>query len=237
MQSRARWASCDDRRHPLRRAAGSRQRGLAGRAAAERLQATVLPLPDEGDVLAIAASVEPAIADVPRPRAIVGTSLGAMVALELARRIDVDALVLVAAGFGISVADSVLDWVASDPPELLERMARTRRSQRSRARCDQKADLAARGQRVLVNHLRALATYRPQPLESPPPTVVIWGEFDRGVPLADHVQLALRCDGVLVPVAGAGHAPFLERPAETASWIQALCGATQPVRLTRTKAS
>jgi pimeloyl-ACP methyl ester carboxylesterase len=218
---------------------GAGSAGLPWRAAAERLQATVLPLPDEGDVLAIAASVEPAIADVPRPRAIVGTSLGAMVALELARRIDVDALVLVAAGFGISVADSVLDWVASDPPELLEKMARIGLADRSDRElvAIRKADFAARGQRVLLNHLRALATYRPQPLESPPPTVVIWGEFDRGVPLADHVQLALRCDGVLVPVAGAGHAPFLERPAETASWIQALCGATQPVRLTRTKAS
>jgi pimeloyl-ACP methyl ester carboxylesterase len=207
---------------------GAGSAGLPWRAAAERLQATVLPLPDEGDVLAIAASVEPAIADVPRPRAIVGTSLGAMVALELARRIDVDALVLVAAGFGISVADSVLDWVASDPPELLEKMARIGLADRSDRElvAIRKADFAARGQRVLLNHLRALATYRPQPLESPPPTVVIWGEFDRGVPLADHVQLALRCDGVLVPIAGAGHAPFLERPAETASWIQALCGAT-----------
>jgi pimeloyl-ACP methyl ester carboxylesterase len=218
---------------------GAGSAGLPWRAAAERLQATVLPLPDEGDVLAIATAVEPAIADLPRPRAIVGTSLGAMVALELARRIDVDALVLVAAGFGISVADSVLHWVASDPPGLLEKMARIGLADRGDRElvAIRKADFAARGQRVLLNHLRALATYRPQPLESPPPTVVIWGELDRGVPLADHVQLALRCDGVLVPIAGAGHAPFLERPAETASWIQALCGASRAMRSTRTKAS
>jgi pimeloyl-ACP methyl ester carboxylesterase len=218
---------------------GAGSAGLPWRAAAERLQATVLPLPDEGDVLAIATAVEPAIADLPRPRAIVGTSLGAMVALELARRIDVDALVLVAAGFGISVADSVLHWVASDPPGLLEKMARIGLADRGDRElvAIRKADFAARGQRVLLNHLRALSAYRPQPLESPPPTFVIWGEFDRGVPLADHVQLALRCDGVLVPIAGAGHAPFLERPAETASWIQALCGASRAMRSTRTKAS
>jgi pimeloyl-ACP methyl ester carboxylesterase len=214
---------------------GAGSAGLPWRAAAERLNATVLPLPDAGDVPSMAAALEPAIAELPRPRAIVGTSLGAMVALELARRIEVDALVLVAAGFGISVADSVLDWVASDPPDLLEKMARIGLADRDDREllAIRHADFAARGQPVLLNHLRALAAYRPEPLESPPPTVVIWGEFDRGVPLADHAELALRCEGVLVPIAGAGHAPFLERPAETAGWIQALCGTRQAERMRR----
>ena len=84
----------------------------------------MLPVPDEPDVASMAAAVEPAVGALSRPRVVVGTSLGAMVALEVARRIDVDALVLIAAGFGISVADSVLDWVASNPPDLLEKMAR-----------------------------------------------------------------------------------------------------------------
>src|SRR5439155_1521837 len=74
-----------------------------------------------------------------------------------------------------------------------------------------RADFAARGPAVLLRHLRALAAYRPEPLASPPPTVVLWGEHDRGVPLADHAELALRCRGLLVPIAGAGHAPAPDR--------------------------
>ncbi len=81
-------------------------------------------------------------------------------------------------------------------------------------------DFAARGQPVLLRHLTALGAYRPQALEAPPPTLVIWGEGDRSVPLADHVELALRCRGALAPVPAAGHMPFLEQPAETLAWIR-----------------
>jgi pimeloyl-ACP methyl ester carboxylesterase len=118
----------------------------------------------------------------------------------------------------------VLDWVASDPPDLLEKMATIGLADRSdrELAAIRLADFAARGQPVLLNHLRALAAYRPEPLEDPPPTVVIWGEHDRGVPLADHAELAVRCGGVLAPIAGAGHAPFLERPDETVRWIRAI---------------
>jgi pimeloyl-ACP methyl ester carboxylesterase len=195
---------------------------LGWEAAAERLDAAVLPVPDEPGVIAMAAALEPVIADVPRPRVIVGTSLGAMVAIEVARRIDVDGLVLIAAGFGIAVADAVLEWVAANPPDLLEKLARiglADRSDRGLAAI-RLADFAARGQPVLLNHLRALAAYRPEPLESPPPTLVLWGQLDHGVPLADHAELALRCNGVLVPIEGAGHAPFLERPDQTVAWIR-----------------
>jgi pimeloyl-ACP methyl ester carboxylesterase len=120
----------------------------------------------------------------------------------------------------------VLDWVASDPPDLLEKMARIGLADRSdrELAAIRLADFAARGQPVLLRHLRALAAYRPDPLEDPPPTVVLWGEHDHGVPLADHAQLALRCEGILVPIGGAGHAPFLERPDETVAWIRATTG-------------
>jgi pimeloyl-ACP methyl ester carboxylesterase len=212
---------------------GAGSAGLVWQAAAERLDAVVLPVPDEPDVIAMAAALEPVIADVPRPRVIVGTSLGAMVALELARRIDVDGLVLIAAGFGIAVADAVLEWVAANPPDLLEKLARIGLADRSDSdlAAIRLADFAARGQPVLLNHLRALAAYRPEPLERPPPTVVLWGQLDHGVPLADHAELALRCGGVLVPIEGAGHAPFLERPDETVAWIR------QSERLMLTNAS
>jgi pimeloyl-ACP methyl ester carboxylesterase len=148
------------------------------------------------------------------------------VALEVARRTEVDALALIAAGFGISVGESVLHWVASNPSDLMEKMARIGLADRGNRELAavRLADFTSRGQPVLLNHLRALAAYRPEPVENPPPTVVLWGEFDTGVPLADHAELALRCDGVLVPIKGAGHAPFLERPGETVAWIRATAG-------------
>ena len=205
---------------------GAGSAGLVWAEAAGELGAEVLPIPDEPDVAAMAAAVGAAIVALPRPRVVVGTSLGAMVALEVARRVEVDALALIAAGFGITVADSVLEWVASNPPDLMEKMARIGLADRGNRdlAAARLADFASRGQPILLNHLRALAAYRPEPLENPPPTVVLWGEHDHGVPLADHAELALRCHGLLVPIEGAGHAPFLERPAETVAWIRATAG-------------
>jgi pimeloyl-ACP methyl ester carboxylesterase len=213
---------------------GAGSAGLPWRAVAEQLDAEVLPVPDEPDVAAMAAAVEAAIAALPRPRAVIGASLGAMVALEVTRSVELDALVLVAAGFGITVGESVLAWVASDPPDLLDKMARIGLADRNDGELAaiRLADFETRGQPVLLNHLRALAAYRPEPLEHPPPTVVIWGELDHGVPLADHAELALRCGGMLVPIAGAGHAPFLERPDETVAWIRAAVAA-HPRSVTR----
>jgi len=213
---------------------GAGSAGLPWRAVAEQLDAEVLPVPDEPDVAAMAAAVEAAIAALPRPRVVIGASLGAMVALEVTRSVELDALVLVAAGFGITVGESVLGWVASDPPALLDKMARIGLADRNDGELAaiRLADFETRGQPVLLNHLRALAAYRPEPLEHPPPTVVIWGELDHGVPLADHAELALRCGGMLVPIAGAGHAPFLERPDETVAWIRAAVAA-HPRSVTR----
>jgi pimeloyl-ACP methyl ester carboxylesterase len=221
---RAYEQSSDEVRYVVLPGAGSA--GLPWEIAAGQLEADVLPVPDEPDVASMAVAIEPAIGAVSRPRIVVGTSLGAMVALEVARRIDVDALVLIAAGFGISVADSVLDWVASNPPDLFEKMAHIGLADRSDEllAAVRLADFTARGQPLLLNHLRALAAYRPVPLEHPPPTFVLWGEHDRGVPLAAHAELALRCHGVLIPIQDAGHAPFLERPDETVDWIRATAG-------------
>jgi pimeloyl-ACP methyl ester carboxylesterase len=217
--------SVDDRVHYVV-LPGAGSAGLVWEQAAELLGAEVLPVPDEPDVVAMATAVEDVVARAPRPRVVVGTSLGAMVALEVARRIEVDALALIAAGFGIAVGDSVLDWVGSNPPDLMEKMARIGLADRSdrELAAVRLADFTTRGQPVLLRHLRALAAYRPEPLENPPATVVLWGELDHGVPLADHAELALRCNGVLVPIEGAGHAPFLERPAQMVAWIRATAG-------------
>jgi pimeloyl-ACP methyl ester carboxylesterase len=198
------------------------------------LDALLLPVGDLPDVPSMAESMLPAIAPLPCPRVIVGASLGAMVALEIARRARVDALVLIAAGFGITVGDRLINWVRSNPPDLLEKMARAGLAEPDDAEliAIRRRDFAARGQPVLLAHLRALAAYRPQPLIEPPLTLVLWGEHDRGVPLADHAELARAMGGVLVPIAGAGHAPFLEQPAETTWWARAALRYGQPRALT-----
>lgn len=150
---------------------GSGSAGLVWEPVAAQLQgATVLPLPDERDVAAMAAALAPSIEALPRPRVLVGSSLGALVALELARLIT--------------------------------------------------RDFEARGQAVLLRHMRVLAGHRPEPLADPPPTLVLWGTQDPGVSLAAHVELALGCDGLLVPIADAGHLSYLERPLDTVRWIR-----------------
>ena len=197
--------------------------GLTWAAVAEPLGATLLAVPDEPGVPGMAAAVARTVDELPRPLVLVGASLGAMVALELARTVPVDGLVLIAAGFGIEVSDSLLEWIAADPPDLLRKVAKASIADRENAAMIDlaAADLAVRGQPVLLRHLTALGAYRPEPLEAPPPTLVIWGEGDRSVPLEDHIELALRCRGALAPIAGAGHMPFLERPVETVAWIRA----------------
>jgi pimeloyl-ACP methyl ester carboxylesterase len=201
---------------------GAGSSGLAWTQTLEELGGVVLAVPDEPTVPAMAAALAPQVQELPRPLVVVGASLGAMVALELARTTEVDVLVLIAAGFGIRVSRSLLERIAANPPGLLEEVAAA-----SIAAGEDPAmvdvvtrDFASRGQPVLLRHLTALREYRPEPLEAPPPTLVIWGADDHSVPLADHVELALRCRGAVAPMAGAGHMPFFERPTETVRWIR-----------------
>jgi pimeloyl-ACP methyl ester carboxylesterase len=204
---------------------GSGSAGLVWeRAAAELPDAIVLPLPDEPSVPVMAASLRPLVQALPRPRVVVGSSLGALVALELARSVPVDALVLIAAGFGIDVNPSVLARIAANPPDLLAAMARGVLADPSREPLAELVarDFETRGAAVLLNHMRVLSEHRPKPLADPPRTLVLWGTEDPGVPLSAHVELALRCNGLLVPIAGAGHLPYLERPEETVRWITAV---------------
>jgi pimeloyl-ACP methyl ester carboxylesterase len=144
-----------------------------------------------------------------------------MVALELSRTVRVDALVLVAAGFGITVSDSLLAWVTAAPDDLFPKMAKASIAERDNPSLIMMIteDFAARGQPVVLRHLQALSSYRPRRIPSPPRTLVLWGEHDHSVPLADHVELAMQCNGALVPIRRAGHMPFLEQPDETVRWI------------------
>jgi pimeloyl-ACP methyl ester carboxylesterase len=201
---------------------GAGSAGLTWDVVAQRLGARVLPLGDENDVASMAAALIPQIEALTQPRVLVGTSLGAMVALEVARHINVHALVLIAAGFGVIVSESALEWVESNPPGLMDKMARLGVGDPNDDELVsvRQRDFAARGgQPILLRHLRVLAAYHPEPLQDPPFTMVLWGPLDRSVPLGDHAELAMRMNGVLVPIIGSGHAPFLERPDETIHWI------------------
>jgi len=201
---------------------GAGSAGLAWARAAQPLGATVLEVPDEPDVPAMAAALAAQVRGLPAPVVLIGASLGAMVALELTRSVEVDALVLIAAGFGIEVSDALLDWIASGPPDVLAKVAKLSIAARDDEAMVElvRRDFASRGRAVLLRHLTALAAYRPRRPATPPPTWVIWGVGDRSVPLSDHVELARQCRGVLAPIDGAGHMPFLEQPTETARWIR-----------------
>ena len=145
-----------------------------------------------------------------------------MVTLELARRARVAGLVLLAAGWGITVGDSFLEWVAQAPPDLFPKMARTSIADRDDPEklAGAVRDFEARGAAVAHRHLAALGAYRPEPFAEPPPTLVIWGEKDRSVPLADHAELALQMSGMLAPIERAAHKPFYEQPEATVNRIR-----------------
>jgi pimeloyl-ACP methyl ester carboxylesterase len=199
---------------------------------AGRIDVRVFPLPDQPDVPSMARSIEDRIAALPEPRVLAGASAGAMVALEVARRIPIQALVLLSAGWGIEVSDSALDWVRRNPPDLHRKLAKiclADRDNEERLRFIE-ADYDACTQPVHLRHLEALARHRPQSLTAPPPTLVLWGMADRAVPMADHLELARQCGGALVPIAGAAHVPYFEQPEAVAHWLRLAAAMTaEPV--------
>jgi pimeloyl-ACP methyl ester carboxylesterase len=201
---------------------GGGSAGLTWTEVAGELGATVLRAPDEPDIPAMAAGLDAAVADLPRPRVLIGASMGAMVSLEIARNVEVDALVLVAAGFGIEVSDRLIEWMVRNAPGLVEKMAKIcLADQGDKTKTEALvADYQAGGHERHIRQVRAMAAYKPEPLADPPPTLVLWGALDSAVPLRAHVELALRCGGVLIPIADAAHVPFFEQPRETLNWIR-----------------
>jgi pimeloyl-ACP methyl ester carboxylesterase len=201
---------------------GSGSSGLAWAPVAMELEALVLPAPDEPDVPAMAAALAPAIAALERPRVLIGASLGALLALELARDTATDALILVSAGFGIAVSPAVLEQIAAADSGMLDRMARGIVADASDTDLVAAArrDLEGCAPELLLRHMRVLAAHRPKAPADLPPTFVIWGTSDPAVPLAAHAELATRCGAPLLPVGGAGHLPYLEQPDATLDWIR-----------------
>jgi pimeloyl-ACP methyl ester carboxylesterase len=201
---------------------GSGSAGDVWRPVAGELGGIVLPVPDAPDVVTMAAALRAEVERLPTPRVLIGSSLGALIALELARDLPVDALILIAAGFRIAISPSVIDTIAANAPGMLARMAAgvvANPSDDALVRAVAQ-DFEARGPDVLLRHMQALARHCPDALPELPPTFVLWGTRDPGVPLAAHADLAMRCRAPLLPIADAGHLPYFEQPAATLHWIR-----------------
>jgi len=199
---------------------GAGSAGLTWETVAARLDASIHPLPDLPSVEEIATSLLDELPDSPE-LVLVGASLGAMVALELTHRRPIAGLVLLAAGFGVTVSDEVLARFDDPEPNFLARMARGGVAEKTEAMIKARLlDFEARGVDVLAHHLRTLAAYEPTAPSPAVPTVVVQGELDRSVTLADHVELARQCRGVLRPIAGIGHSAYLEAPDEVVRLTQ-----------------
>lgn len=203
---------------------GAGSAGIAFDAVRALVPGRLIPLPDAPTVAAMADILTPELADASAPRVVVAASLGAMVTLELNGRVRMDAWVLMAAGLGIRVHQSLFDLLDNAPDHAPRKLARAGTTPGSAPSIleARTADFEARGVATMRAHFRALADYRPTlPVASPPPAVVVCGMHDRAVPFDDHLQLVVAIGGALVPV-DAGHAPFLDQPSLVGSWIHHL---------------
>ena len=193
---------------------------------AARFGGRVVPLPRARSVAAIADELSAEALAAPEPPVLAGNSLGALVALELARRRPVAGLLLLAAGWEFPVADSVLAAAAAAtpmtyariadrclggptaPPELLAAIER---------------DFASREPGTLADHLTAIRDQpRRDPGPQPPTTILLRGGRDRSVSLEDQVELAARLGAALVQIPEAAHMPFVDHPDEVGLWLERL---------------
>ncbi|TYB48231.1 alpha/beta fold hydrolase [Actinomadura chibensis] len=214
---------------------GAGSAGLAFEPLQRLVPGRVIPIPDHDTVQAMASAIACEMEDRGGPRILVGASLGAMVALELYGRVRIDGWVLIAAGTGIRVDGSLFRMLEATPESAAGKLARAGLvdAEHDRDLLEIRVcDFEARGVATMANHFRALAAYEPAPIENPPPTFVIWGTRDRAVSFESHLELSTALAGALIPIDGAGHAPFLERPPEVARWIDDLAAIVSARELT-----
>ena len=194
------------------------------------------------DLAGLAAAVRPA---VPDGAAVLGWSLGGMVALELARGPRLAALVLVATTPRF-VVDT--DWEHGLSPELLAEFARGLASDH-RATVQNFLALQTRGDERAHETLRQLR--RSLDAHGPPdaaaleaglailgsadlrsalpriavPTLVIAGDHDRITPPGAGLELAARLPQArLAAIARSGHAPFLSHGPQVLAEVRGFLG-------------
>ncbi len=193
---------------------------------AERFGGTVTALPALESVDAIVDELEPTLLAMPGPRILVGNSLGAMVALAAAQRVPVAGLMLIAAGWDFPVAEELIRRVDAKGREAFPASARrcVSPSGSSEQVAAVVADFESREQGTMSRHLRAIRDHRPwiNAEVTQPTTLVLRGSLDRSVSLRDHVELAERTSGALVPVGSAAHMPFVDHGEEVARWLDRL---------------
>jgi pimeloyl-ACP methyl ester carboxylesterase len=189
---------------------------------ARRLGGTVHAVPDVDGVHAMADALEESVRAMPAPRILVGNSLGALVALELAQRVPVAGLMLLAAGWRFPVSEELIRKVESKGRAMFPETAR---------RCVSPehieavvADFASREDGTMSRHLRAIRDHQPRIDDRvrQPVTLVLRGGLDRSVSLQDHVDLTERTQGALVPLDSAAHMPFVDHREEVIQWLERL---------------
>ena len=117
---------------------------------------------------------------------------------ELIRRVD--------AGAGSRFAETARRCVSPRPPEQRAAVI---------------ADFESREDDAMAQHLRAIRDHQPWiDTQAPQPTtLVLRGGLDRSVSLRDHVELAERTGGALIPVGSAAHMPFVDHGEEVVRWL------------------
>jgi pimeloyl-ACP methyl ester carboxylesterase len=193
---------------------------------ARRLGGTVNALPAVDSVHAMADALEESVLSMPASRILVGNSLGALVALELAERVPVAGLMLLAAGWRFPVSEELIRRVDENGRTVFPQTARRCVSPRSSPEHHAAviADFASREEGTMSRHLRAIRDHQPRigGGVSQPVTLVLRGGLDRSVSLQDHIELTERTGGALVPLESAAHMPFVDHPEEVIRWLERL---------------
>jgi pimeloyl-ACP methyl ester carboxylesterase len=193
---------------------------------ASRFGGAVCTLPAVDAVHLMADALEEPVRLMPAPRILVGNSLGGLVALELAQRLPVAGLMLLAAGWRFPVSEELIRRVDAEGGSVFAETARRCVSPESSPDhiAAVVADFRSREQGTMSLHLRAIRGHLPR-IDGgvrQPVTLVLRGGLDRSVSLQDHIELAERTGGALVPVGSASHMPFVDHPEEVIKWLERL---------------
>lgn len=167
------------------------------------------------------------------PAPVIGHSMGALVAMELARRHPdrVLSLILLGVARPMTVNPDLIDLAERAPGEaagLMARWAHAKSAPPTHAAATEAMVSRARPG-VLASDLRACAAYEMDPAIAAlraMPVGLILGESDRMTPLAGGRALAGALGtGAVRELAFAGHMTMIDRPRETAEAVRALSAA------------